>query len=56
MRQATVEEWLREKEREAEGITFAILKWAKIAGWAGIIGIVVGTIAILVTLWTAGKI
>jgi hypothetical protein len=60
VRQATVEDWLREKEQEAEGITFAILKWAKIAGWAGIInvavGIVVGIKAILVTPWTAGKI
>jgi|SRR6516162_5630082 hypothetical protein len=54
-----VEDWLREKEREAEGVARRTLKWAKIAGLAAIIfGIVtalIGIVAILVTLWSAGK-
>jgi predicted transcriptional regulator len=55
IRQATVEDWLREKERGEEGVTYEILKWAKIAGVAAIIGVVIGLAAIVVTLWTAGK-
>jgi hypothetical protein len=55
IRQATVEDWLREKERGAEGITYQTLKWAKIAGITTIIGVAIGIAAIVVTLWTAGK-
>ena len=59
LRHDTVEDWLREKEQGAEGVTYETLKWAKIAGWAAIIGGVVasfmGLAAILATLWTAGK-
>jgi hypothetical protein len=38
---ADVEDWLREKEQEAEAVSRDTLKWAKIAGLAAIIGVVV---------------
>ena len=49
-----VEDWLREKEQEAERDRHDTLKWAKIAGWAAIIGVIVGIAAIVVTLRTSG--
>jgi hypothetical protein len=53
-----VEDWLREKERETEGVMGATLKWAKIAGVAALIGVIVtalvGIAGIVVTLYTSG--
>jgi hypothetical protein len=34
-----VEDWLREAEREGEAVTQEVLKWAKIAGRAAVIGV-----------------
>jgi hypothetical protein len=39
-----VEDWLREGEREGETVTRDTLKWAKIAGRAAVIGVVVTAI------------
>ena len=44
-----VEDWLREKERETERVMRATLKWAKIAGVAAIISVIVTAFA-----WIAG--
>lgn len=52
-----VEDWLRGKERETERVIGATLKWAKIAGVAAIIGVIVtalvGIAGIVVTLYTS---
>ena len=39
-----VEDWLREAEREGEAVTQDVLKWAKIAGRAAVIGVIVTAI------------
>jgi hypothetical protein len=44
-----VEDWLREKERETERVMRATLKWAKIAGVAAIISVIVTAF-----VWIAG--
>ena len=40
-----IEDWLAEKHAEEESRQDTILRWARIAGWASIIGVIV-TIAI----------
>jgi hypothetical protein len=42
-----LEDWLIEKHREETKLQVGTLRWAKIAGWAAIIGVIVGVIAIL---------
>jgi hypothetical protein len=53
-----VEDWLREKERETERVMGATLKWAKIAGVAALIGVIVtalvGIAGIVATRYTSG--
>ena len=42
-----IEDWLAEKHIEDARIQHSILRWAKIAGWAAIIGVLIGA----ATLW-----
>ena len=42
-----IEDWLSEKHSEDFRVQRSTLRWAKIAGWAAIISVVVG----LATLW-----
>jgi hypothetical protein len=41
-----IEDWLIEKNREEQEQQSATLRWAKIAGWAGIIGVIGTAISI----------
>jgi hypothetical protein len=45
-----IEDWLADKYAQERKQT---LRWAKIAGWAAIISVIVGTAAIAVTIWLA---
>jgi hypothetical protein len=58
LRRSCVEDWLREKEQETEGVMRETLKWAKIAGIAAVIGVIVavviGMLGIFATLKTSG--
>lgn len=45
-----VEEWLAEQARREDGQQAQILRWAKIAGWAGIAAAIVGALALLVAM------
>lgn len=44
-----VEDWLREKEREAEAVGRDTLKWAKRAGYAAIVGVIVAAVSTIIT-------
>lgn len=46
-----VDAWLAEKRIEEAAIQKSTLRWAKIAGWAGIAGAIIGIVAIGVTIW-----
>jgi hypothetical protein len=48
-----VEDWLVEKHIEQVRVQDSTLRWAKIAGWAGIASAIVGLVAIIVTIWLA---
>jgi hypothetical protein len=48
-----VEDWLAEKQVEAARVQQRTLRWAIIAGCAGIAGVVVGAIGIAVGFWLA---
>jgi hypothetical protein len=52
-----IEDWLAEKHIEEARIQNSTLRWARIAGWAGIIGVIVtllvGIATIAVTMWPA---
>jgi hypothetical protein len=43
-----VEDWLTEKYTEEESRQESILRWAKIAGWAAIVSVLVGVAGIVV--------
>jgi hypothetical protein len=48
---ADVEEWLVEKHREAARIEHRTLRWAKIAGWAAILAVLIGAATLWFTVW-----
>src|SRR5262245_32879430 len=48
-----IEDWLVEKHIQEAHIQKSTLQWAKIAGWAGIAGVIVGLLAVLITVWLA---
>jgi hypothetical protein len=52
-----VEDWLAEKHFEEATLQNSILRWAKIAAWAGIVSVIatviVGAATIWVTIWLA---
>jgi hypothetical protein len=41
-----IEDWLAEKSREESAQQSATLRWARIAGWAGIVGVLLAAISI----------
>jgi hypothetical protein len=45
-----VDDWLAEKHAEEESRQKNTLRWAKIAAWAAIIGVVVGVVGIVVAV------
>ena len=46
-----IEDWLVEKHAQDLRTQDSILRWAKIAGVAAIVGIIVGTLTLIVTIW-----
>ena len=48
-----VEDWLSEKHLEETNLQNDTLRWARIAGWAGIASVLVGLFAIGVAVWLA---
>jgi len=48
-----IEDWLAEKYVEETAMQRGTLRWAQIAGCAGIAGVVVGVAAVFVTIWLA---
>jgi hypothetical protein len=50
---AEIDDWLVEKHVEETDVQNSTLRWAKIAAWAGIAGVLVGVSAIVVTIWLA---
>jgi hypothetical protein len=48
-----VEDWLAEKYVEERAKRKATTLWEKIGGWAGIVGVAVGIVSILVAIWLA---
>ena len=53
MTRGDIEDWLCEEHIEQARVQTSTLRWAKIAGWAGIAGALIGIAAIAVTLWLA---
>ena len=45
-----VEDWLIEKAKEERLVEASTLRWAKIAGWSAIIGVVLGLVAVAGTV------
>jgi nicotinamide riboside transporter PnuC len=45
-----VQDWLAEKHVEETKLQGGTLRWAKIAGWAGIVSVALGAIAIAISL------
>ena len=50
-----IEDWLAEKNAEESGQQSAILRWARIAGWAGIVGVILTAIGIVISIWLSAK-
>jgi hypothetical protein len=50
-----IEEWLAEKSAEETAQQFAILRWARIAGWAGIVSVILTAIGIVISIWLTAK-
>jgi hypothetical protein len=50
-----IEDWLAEKNTERLSVQHRTLRWAIIAGWAGITGVLVGIAAIIVMVWLAKR-
>jgi hypothetical protein len=48
-----IDDWLAEKSRIETAQQAATLKWAKIAGWAGIASVILTAVGIAIGLWTA---
>jgi hypothetical protein len=43
--------WLREQDKKKELREERTLRWAKVAGWAGIVSIIVTAIGIAIAVW-----
>lgn len=52
-RRQIIRQWLRDKEKQRERKVSLTLQWAKIAGWAGIVGALIGIASIGVAIWLA---
>jgi hypothetical protein len=50
-----IEDWLAEKNAEETAQQSAILRWARIAGWAGIVSVVLTAIGIVISIWLSAK-
>jgi hypothetical protein len=50
-----IEDWLAEKSAEETAQQSAILRWARIAGWAGIVSVVLTAIGIVISIWLTAK-
>jgi hypothetical protein len=50
-----LEDWLADKSARDATERRQTLRWAKIAGWAAIIGVGVGIAAIIVAIWLAKR-
>ena len=48
-----IEDWLAEQYVKEAKDRQSTLRWAKIAGWSAIIGVIVGAVSIVVTVWLA---
>jgi hypothetical protein len=48
-----IEDWLAEKYVAEVDVQKSTLRWAKIAGWAGIAGVGVGVVTVVITIWLA---
>lgn len=46
-----VEDWLAEQHIAEALIQSGTLRWAKVAGWAGIASALIGVASIIVTIW-----
>jgi hypothetical protein len=49
---AFLQNWVREQEVEEAAMQRSTLRWAQIAGWAGIAGVAVAVVGVLVTWLT----
>ena len=50
-----IEDWLAEKSAEEAAQQSAILRWARIAGWAAIIGALLTAVGIAISIWLSAK-
>jgi hypothetical protein len=50
-----IEDWLAEKSAEETAQQSAILRWARIAGWAAIASVILAAIGIVTSIWLSAK-
>jgi hypothetical protein len=50
-----IDDWLAEKSAEETAQQSATLRWARIAGWAGITSVVLTAIGIVISIWLSAK-
>jgi hypothetical protein len=50
-----IEDWLAGKSSEETAQQSAILRWARIAGWAGIIGALLTATGIAISIWLSTR-
>jgi hypothetical protein len=50
-----IEDWLAEKNAEETAQQSAILRWARIAGWAGIVSVILTAIGIVISIWLSAN-
>ena len=50
-----IEDWLAEKNAEEAVQQSATLRWARIAGWAGIVSVILTAIGIVISIWLSAK-
>jgi hypothetical protein len=46
-----IEDWLAEKSAEETAQQSATLRWARIAGWAGIVSVILTAFGIVISIW-----
>ena len=54
MTRGDVEDWLAERAAEESKMALTTLRWAKIAGWAGIASVVLALMG-LIAVWKSGS-